>query len=124
MSSGERAVNGEGEEEETASGGMTWLPERRGDGRKEEVLERLGDGHGSSCSLRGCTRQGLWIHRSVWGTRLPAGRHGMQGGSSEGAAEDGGGGDVVLVDWIDPIWEDPEVDAGVWRRRVRERWDN
>ena len=60
------------EEEETGSGGMTWLPKRRGDGRKEEVLERLGGGHGSSCSLRGCTRQGLWIHRSAWGTRLPA----------------------------------------------------
>ena len=35
MSSGERAVKGEGEEEETASGGMTWLPEWQGDGRKE-----------------------------------------------------------------------------------------
>ena len=42
------------------------------------------------------------------------------GGSSEEATEDGGGGDVALVDWIDPIWEDPEVDAGVWRRWVRE----
>ena len=45
-------------------------------------------------------------------------------GLSEGAAEDGGGGDVALVDWIDPIWEDPEVDAGVWRRWVRESWDS
>ena len=73
MSSGERAGKGE---EETGSGGMTWLPERRGDGGKEEVLERLGGRHGSSCYLRGCTRQGLWIHRSAWGTRLPA-REGM-----------------------------------------------
>ena len=89
------------------------------------MLERIGGGHGSSCSLHGCTRQGLWIHRSAWGNSVAgAGRHGMQGGSSEGAAEDGGGGDVALVDWIDPIWEDPKVDAGVWWRRVRERWYN
>ena len=50
MSSGERAGKRE-EEEETWSGGMTRLLERRGDGWKEEVLERLGGGHGSSCSL-------------------------------------------------------------------------
>ena len=54
MSSGERAGKGEEEEEEeeeTGSGGMTRLLEWRGDGRKKEVLERLGGGHGSSCSL-------------------------------------------------------------------------
>ena len=31
---------------------------------------------------------------------------------------------VEVLGWFDRIWEDPEVDAGVWRRRVRERWDN
>ena len=27
-------------------------------------------------------------------------------------------------DWLGGEWEDPEVDAGEWRRRVREQWDN
>ena len=32
--------------------------------------------------------------------------------------------EMVAGGWFDQIWEDHEVDAGVWRRRVRERWDN
>ena len=104
MSSGKRAVKGEGEEEETASGSAAAM------GARAPCAAARGRASGS-IALRG----GLGCRR---------GKARDAGGSSEGAAEDGGGGDVALVDWIDPIWEDPEVDAGVWRRRVRERWDN
>ena len=89
--------------QEVSAGLLLLSPAAAGSG----VAEALGRGSSSGARAPSRLREGA-------GCR----------GSSEGAAEDGGGGDVALVDWIDPIWEDPEVDAGVWRRRVRERWDN